>query len=366
MQLFSWLTKRMTGRPQNRRAPACRPASRFRPQLEALEERWVLSTLTVTTNLDSGHGSLRYEIAQAEKSSGKNTIVFAPSLDGQTITLTSGELNVTKSLTIQGPGAGQLAISGSGGVNGNGSRVFETAANTQVSLSGLTIRDGDGLHGGVNSYNNDGIGGGILNSGALTLSGCTVSGNHPLADGWHSLNGGGIENLGTLTVSACTVSGNRADSGGGIYNAGTLTLSGSTLSNNIAFSNGGGGGPGGGIYNAGTLMVSGSTVSNNNAGLGYGGGIYNAGTATVQQSTLSGNTAFNGAGIFNSGTLTVSAVTLSGNVVSDYYSGGAYTHGNGGGIYNTGTLTVLDSIFSGNYPDNVYGSYTDGGGNTFG
>src|SRR5437762_10863248 len=117
MQLLSWLSKRITGRPQTRSTPAHRPAPRFRPQLETLEARDVPSTLTVLNNLDSGAGSLRAEIAAANS---KDTIVFAPSLDGQTIALTSGELAITKSLTIQGPGAGLLAISG-----GNTWRVFE-------------------------------------------------------------------------------------------------------------------------------------------------------------------------------------------------------------------------------------------------
>jgi hypothetical protein len=39
MQLFSWLRERMTGRVQTRRTPANRPAPRFRPRLEALEDR---------------------------------------------------------------------------------------------------------------------------------------------------------------------------------------------------------------------------------------------------------------------------------------------------------------------------------------
>src|SRR6516165_10518861 len=77
-----------------------RAASRLR--LEALEDRWLPSTLTVLNNLDSGGGSLRAEVAAA--SSG-DTIVFNKSLVGQTITLTSGDLAITKSLTIDGLGA---------------------------------------------------------------------------------------------------------------------------------------------------------------------------------------------------------------------------------------------------------------------
>src|SRR6516225_655304 len=108
MYLFSWLHKRLTGRPQTRRTPGHNPTLRFRPQVETLEHRDVPSTLTVTNNLDSGAGSLRAEIAAARSG---DTIVFAPSLDGKTITLTHNELDITKNLTIQGPGAGQVTVS---------------------------------------------------------------------------------------------------------------------------------------------------------------------------------------------------------------------------------------------------------------
>src|SRR5215472_7882929 len=79
------------------------PKWRFLPRLDRMEDRTLLSTVTVLNNHDSGPGSLRAAIAAA--SSGQ-TINFAPSLDGQTITLTSGELDITRSLDIEGPGAG--------------------------------------------------------------------------------------------------------------------------------------------------------------------------------------------------------------------------------------------------------------------
>ena len=99
--------------------------------------------MTVTNNLDSGRGSLRYEIAHVHNN---DTIAFAPSLDGQTITLTTGQLAINKNLTIQGPGAGQLTISGGGA---NGSRVFDVAGGTNVTLSGLTISNGSGIAAGA-------------------------------------------------------------------------------------------------------------------------------------------------------------------------------------------------------------------------
>ena len=100
-----------------RKTPAARRT--VGPRLECLEDRWVPSTLTVLNNLDSGAGSLRADIAAAHSG---DTIVFAPSLDGQTITLTSGELLINKNLTIAGPGAGELTVSGN-----DASRVFEVA-----------------------------------------------------------------------------------------------------------------------------------------------------------------------------------------------------------------------------------------------
>ena len=109
MGLSSWLWTRTSDRAPPVRAQHRPAAPRFRPALEMLERRDVPSTLTVTNNLDSAAGSLRAEVAAANPG---DTINFAPSLNGQTITLSSGELLLNKSLTIDGPGAGQLAISG--------------------------------------------------------------------------------------------------------------------------------------------------------------------------------------------------------------------------------------------------------------
>jgi hypothetical protein len=305
-----------TSWPQNRKrqtSPRKRPI--FRPTLEALEDRWVPSTLTVLNNLDSGAGSLRADIAAAHNG---DTIVFAPTLDGQTITLTSGELLIRKNLTIAGPGAGQLTVSGN-----HASRVFEVAKKENVTLSGLTISNGVGVFAAGSSNSEDGLGGGIINNATLTVSNCTLSGNS-------AAQGGGINNDGTLTVSGCTLSSNGGlgsiSYGGGIQNYGTLTVSGSILSGNSAWR-------GGGIWNGGTLTVSNSTLAGNSGG--SGGGILNDGALTVNNSTLTGNSAsYNGGGIYNDGTLTVKN--------SSNISGNTAPVGFGADIYNQAVL-YLDS-----------------------
>src|SRR3954468_1838343 len=132
-----------------------RPRHRFRPGIERFEDRTLLSTLTVRNTHDSGAGSLRAAIAAARSD---DTIVFAPSVWDKTITLTSGELPVTKSLDIEGPGAARLTVSGD---RAHARRVFHVSGGVTVTIAGLTIADG--------SDNSGEGGGGVLNdSSTLT------------------------------------------------------------------------------------------------------------------------------------------------------------------------------------------------------
>src|SRR6266513_5857108 len=109
--------------------------------------------ITVTNTNDSGPGSLRQALADANNG---DTINFAVT---GTIGLTSGELLVANSITISGPGAGNLAMNG----NAN-SRVFHIGSGQTVTIADLTITNG--------------AGGGIYNDHAvLTLNDCTITGN---------------------------------------------------------------------------------------------------------------------------------------------------------------------------------------------
>src|SRR5262249_2997269 len=112
-------SERIEASHARRRAGAQRAARRhsFVPRLEFLEDRSLPSTLTVSNALDSGAGSLRGQIAAAKSG---DAIVFAASLKNKTITLTSGELVIDKSLDIEGLGAQKLTVSGN-----DASRVFD-------------------------------------------------------------------------------------------------------------------------------------------------------------------------------------------------------------------------------------------------
>ena len=309
------------------------------------------STITVNTTDDElnndGDCSLREAIQAANTNaavdactagSGADTIAVPTG----TYTLTiagidedlnaTGDLDVTDSVTINGAGSGSTVIqAGTDSTNGI-DRVFQIAAGITVSISDVTIANG-------NAYLN-GYGGGIANNGTLTVTNSVFSGNSAEDYTYVFGIGGGISNDGTLTVLNSTFSGNFANyHGGGIANDGTLTLTNSTFSGNTADL-------GGGIFNGGALTVSNSSFSRNS---GTGGGIINLSTLTVSNSTFSGNDAASwaGGGIYNLyGILTVTNSTFSGNVEG--------TGGPGGSIKNVfGTIIVNNSILA-NTPNGGY------------
>jgi len=258
-----------------------------------------LTNPVVTTNADSGAGSLRQAIADACDGA---TIVFDMSQVASPISLTSGELLINKNLTITGPGANLLTVQRSTAGGTPNFRIFNVASTFTVNISGLTITNGN-LNGAVipaaSEDKTEGIspsfiavnpGGGILNSGTLVLNKVTITRNS--AD-----RAGGISNGGTLTLLNSTVSGNISVSfGGGFVNTNALTIINGTISGNSSA------GQGGGVYNdgAGTLTATNATITNNrsdsdNSGAEQGGGIFrNAGTVTLKNTIVAGN--FRGTG----------------------------------------------------------------------
>ena len=325
---------------------------------------------TVTNCNDSGKGSLRQAVADAPPGA---TVTFSLAPPCVVVTVAS-TIRIVHSLTIEGPGARALAVSGNRVVED-----FHIDSGATVTMSGLTIEKGRSPYGG--GIYNDGTlsvikstlsdnrattgGGGIWNDGTLNVTRSTLS------DNTTGTYGGGIYSgaQGTLKVTDSTLSGNSASAtdinypeyayGGAIYAYGKATVSRSTLSDNTTTAFGGGGG-GGGIYGDGTLNVIRSTLSDNSATIvagivdgDGGGGIMNGGTLNVTRSTLTDNsTDVDGGGIDNGWTMLVADSTLSGNSADS----------DGGGIFNDGTLTVTASTLSEN------GAESDGAGidNEFG
>ena len=131
------------------------------------------STNVVTNLNDSGPGSLRQALLNADASAGES-YVDATGITG-VINLASALPVITNSTIIQGPGAAQLAIDG-----GSICRVFFIdVSNGEVNIGNVTLAHGHALGGtgGNRGGGGAGIGGALfVNNGAVTVSGVTFSG----------------------------------------------------------------------------------------------------------------------------------------------------------------------------------------------
>jgi hypothetical protein len=296
------------------------------------------ATYQVTKTDASGTGSLRWAIDAANGTGVHDTITFAPSVSG-TIELTGTLPQIVNDLTITGPGATTLAISGD-----DTYRVLDIASNAAVTISGVTIRDG-----------------------------------------YHASLGGGIYSQGTLLLIDTDIVSNTSDhSGGGVcVHSGKATLTGGQIISNAAAINGGG------IWSQGTLLLIATDVVSNTAGWGGGVYVYESGGAFIQtgDSTVGYNTANYGGGVYvDEGSATLSGGQIVSNTANveggGVYvkSGGAFTQtgastitlnhakNRGGGMYvNQGDVKVEGgSIISNSAGDNGGGVYVDRGDVTLG
>jgi CSLREA domain-containing protein len=316
--------------------------------------------IVVTSTADSGAGSLRAAIDQANAALGRDVILFAPSLAGQTITLTSGALGITDDVSIGGPArfgtlvlspAGALGVridanadgDGNAATSGSGNRrAFEITNGADATLDSLLIT------GGATS-GTFGHGGGVYAGldTALTIRDSTISGN---ATSGIAAHGGGIFAAGaSLLLVSSVVSGNRvtgiSDSWGGGIAASSGLL---------------------GVFDsdgrATTMTVPVTSVTildseiSGNASSGYkarGGGI-SATTLSLTNSTVSGNSvtdtgnrAEGGGGIAveAGGTVSIVNATITGNTATSATA-------SGGGVRHAGTdaadLSIVNSIILGN------------------
>ncbi len=258
----------------------------------AYEHDFVGNAVTTIADEDDGGlglgtgDSLRELINAANARGGHDEIVFDPTIFGETITLASVLPTISTSISILGPGADQITISGNGS-----SRIFHNTYSGTV-LSGLTLRDADDSA--------------ILSPTTLTVRDSVIRNSS-------GTNGGAINATNTLTLERTSIVGNTADSaGGGIYSRfGPINVIDSAIHDNVT--------------------------------LGQGGGVSTGGTVNVFNSTISGNSAAtHGAGIS-------SFVTKLRNVTLAFNHGDSDGNGsgNGGGI-NTNQLTAYNSLIAGN------------------
>ncbi|MBI1191670.1 MAG: HYR domain-containing protein [Bacteroidetes bacterium] len=203
----------------------------------ASAETWWVSQLG-----DNGAGSLREQILLAQAG---DTIAFDPAVWGDTLSLTSGALNVDKAIVIHGPGAALLTFDN----KGLGRHFVFSVTTGFAFLRGLTLTGGTAPAIGGSIRNNANLvvedchftdnssdrGGAILHSGNLVLRRCTFSENTGMVQG-----GALFVNAGSVLVDRCTFSGNQSLNGGALYHlGGQLTVASSTLTGNSAFSAGG-------------------------------------------------------------------------------------------------------------------------------
>jgi uncharacterized repeat protein (TIGR01451 family) len=314
--------------------------------------------VTVQNTNDSGAGTLRQAIADICTG---GAIDFAAGLNGQTITLSS-ELTVTRGMTIRS--TAPITVSGNNAV-----RVFNVSGGP-VTLDGLTIRDGNA---------GSGYGGGIYNSGLLTLTNSSVlsstanrgsgmyndrtspvvtsvtfSGNHALAGG--TMYNNGYNGVSSPTLANVTFSGNQVEfgSGGAMYNAGAAGGVSSPSLTKVTFSGNQAGTDGGAMYNNGNTGGASSpslvdvTFSGNQADAG--GAMYNVNVSSPSliDVTFTGNQATFGGAIVNYGSTSRTSmvnVTFSGNRAGDQ----------GGAMYNALSSPSLINVI-------LWGNSANGGG----
>ena len=179
------------------------------------------------------------------------------------------------------------------GVNFSDIAVFPgvQATISGLTLAGATSNNGAGVFiypGGSASFstctvtaNVSNFGGGISNYGTLVMANCNVANNLGPSAG-----GGLLNNDGALAILAgCTIVGNASPSGGGIYNSGSLSMTDCSISGNTAtFS-------GGGIFSSGPLRLIGTTISANTAASGGGIAQQSLQGASLINCTIANNTA---------------------------------------------------------------------------
>jgi hypothetical protein len=354
---------------------------RYAPHYESLENRYLLSTVTVNTDQDvvdvaDGVTSLREAIFAANLIPGDDEIVFDfGDTNPAYISLSLGELVITDSLAITGPGFQRLTIDAQ-----RQSRIFRiddgrAATQIDVAIAEVTLTRGS----------TTGSGGAILSSENLTIHNTAIVDNSTTGSssgGPFSAGAGGgiavVAPTAVVSITNSTIAGNSTPAEGGgvavfLAQAGAITISDSVLLSNT-------GSAGGGLHvrqdQDGLTTIVGSTVSGNSTLRGQGGGLLvtqgpNSGLV-FSHNTVDGNstkgTSGEGGGIH--ATLRGGHSVISHNKVSRNTTSG--TSADGGGIYVTvssggdariASNTVWGNSVSGTFPAGIgiYAGVLSGG-----
>lgn len=256
------------------------------------------ATFNVSTLADSGPGSLRDAVDQANRNFGADVITFNASLSGS-IVLSSGVIDIFDALSINGPGATRLSVSGN-----QASRLFRISpaslshafrASLTTSISGLSLIDGSSPDEG---------GAVFIDNGDLTIDGCVFRGNS-------AQRGGGLYAFPTgstsLTIRNTRFENNTASADGGGF--GAQDIDNVTLSNVTAIGNSAARSGGGGFLRGLNLSISqsqfndnlGSTQAPGVGGISGGGGLRLDGSKataviSISSTRFSGNTSQRGQG----------------------------------------------------------------------
>jgi hypothetical protein len=340
---------------------------RVRLAVEALEDRTVPATFTVTSLSDGSAGSLSDAINQANAAPDADTIVFAPSLRGGTVNLSilqNISSSVPKVPQPAGPSAllitSPITIEGTGetiarAIGARAFRLFQVTGDGNLTLHNLTLSNGlaQGGAGGVGG-GSAGLGGAIYNQGTLTILGCTLTGNQAVGGLSSGIDGG--FGGGGLGGPADAMVGMGGDPNGGA--AGTAGFNGgfggggSILGGNggaAGFGGGGGGSVNVGIGGFGGFGGGGGGNYSGNGGNGvpgFGGGFGSGGV----NSGFGGGGAGMGGAVFNQGgTVTIANSTLTDNTAQGGSSPAGAGAGFGGGLFNlNGTVTLTNATIAAN------------------
>jgi hypothetical protein len=334
------------------------------------------ATFTVTNLNDSGAGSLRDAIGQANAAAGADVVQFQAGLTG-TITLSSGEIRISDTLNLNGPGASRITVDG-----GNATRLFKvqrtTGSQITATLAGLKLTHGRADEGGAIYSNGDHVvvsgvvltdniantrGGALwVAEGNLTIAGSQITGNATGSSG-----GGILFSAGDLSIQRSLIADNASQFGGGLSALSprvNAVISDSTFMNNSADHTGGG------MWGSTmtSLKISRSAFVGNTTGQPNGGGLYFAGvtdfgspTNVIENTTFSDNASLHqfgkgGALAIASGNMTVRNSTFAFNKTSPDAAPGS----NSGGALWVGGGTTTDvklqsTLFAGNTHGNQNG-----------